>query len=109
MKPLTQRYYIGRYVTIWESDGANHKGELLLKEGCSHPKITVGKELVINPVCDVGCQEPQIDLGIITQGQNYKKNETVEILCDGNWYIVEFNRSLATMLERFGDQSDIFD
>ena len=94
---MKQRYTIGNYVKISQLDEQGN-ATTFLAEAEMPLKVTVGKELQIRP-CERGAE--WINLGIVSEARNYKKRNHIEVLIDKEWYSLEVNAGLESVLTDF--------
>lgn len=94
---MKQRYTIGNYVKISQLDEQGN-ATTFLAEAEMPLKVTVGKELQVRP-CERGAE--WLNLGIVSKARNYKKRNHIEVLIDKEWYSLEVNAGLESVLTDF--------
>lgn len=85
-------YNLGRYVSIWHSDGNGNPTGPYIKSAIIPRRIVLNRPLVIREVSYL--PDRTIDLGIVREGRGYRKKEHVEIRTDSGWYYVKWNMGL---------------
>ena len=94
---MKQRYTIGNYVKISQLDEQGN-ATTFLAEAEMPLKVIVGKELQVRP-CERGVE--WLNLGIVSEARNYKKRNHIEVLIDKEWYSLEVNAGLESVLTDF--------
>ena len=94
---MKQRYTIGNYVKILQLDEQGD-ATTLLAEAEMPLKVVVGKELQVRP-CERDAE--WINLGVVSEVRNYKKRNHIEVLTDRDWYALEVNAGLESVMTDF--------
>ena len=94
---MKQRYTIGNYVSISQFDEQGNAATFLA-EAETPLKVVVGKELKVRP-CERGAE--WLNLGIVSEARNYKKRSHIKVLIDKEWYSLEVNAGLESVMTDF--------